>query len=238
MMTVIEIKGNIVSDRYGMMYDYFGFGDLLVWPSKVKNVLNSAEDGEIILNIASNGGDVFAASEIYTKLKNSDKNIVVNIEGLAASAASVIAMAGDTVNISPTAQMMIHKAISDSQGNSNDLEHEAQVLQGIDESIAAAYELKTGMPQTDLLYLMSNETWLTAQEAVDKGFADNILFVDTHQSSFSNSVGKLPSLEKLNEFMNFMNFRTRNKILEAPETIKENKPADLRKRKLAILLEK
>lgn len=237
-MTVIEIKGNIVSDRYGMMYDYFGFGDLLVWPTKVKNVLSSAEDGEIILNIASNGGDVFAASEIYTKLKNSDKNIVVNIEGLAASAASVIAMAGDTVNISPTAQMMIHKAISDSQGNSNDLEHEAQVLQGIDESIAAAYELKTGMAQTDLLHLMSNETWLTAQEAVDKGFADNILFVDTHQPAFSNSVGKLPSLEKLNEFMNFMNFRTRNKIPEAPETIKENKSADLRKRKLAILLEK
>ena len=202
MMTVIEIKGNIVSDRYGMMYDYFGFGDLLVWPSKVKNILSSAEDGEIILNIASNGGDVFAASEIYTKLKNSNKNIVVNIEGLAASAASVIAMAGDTVNISPTAQMMIHKAISDSQGNSNDLEHEAQVLQGIDESIAAAYELKTGMKQSELLHLMSNETWMSAQEAVDKGFADNILFVDASQSVFSNSVGKLPSLEKLNEFMN------------------------------------
>ena len=158
-MTVIEIKGTIVGDEYGMMYDYFGLGDLLTWPSKVKNILNSSEDEEVILNISSNGGDVFSASEIYTKLKNSNKNVVVNIEGIAASAASVIAMAGDTVNISPTAQLMIHKASSGGQGNADDFEHEAKVLNGVDQSITAAYELKTGMKQSDLLQLMSNETW-------------------------------------------------------------------------------
>ncbi|MDP1007555.1 ATP-dependent Clp protease proteolytic subunit, partial [Klebsiella pneumoniae] len=84
----------------------------------------------------------------------------------------------DIVNISPTAQLMIHKAMSGSQGNADDFEQEAKVLNGVDQSIAAAYELKTGMKQSDLLQLMSNETWMTAQDAVDKGFADNIMFVD------------------------------------------------------------
>ena len=236
-MTVIEIKGTIVGDEYGIMYDYFGLGDLLTWPSKVKNILNSAEDEEVILNISSNGGDVFSASEIYTKLKNSNKNVVVNIEGIAASAASVIAMAGDTVNISPTAQLMIHKASSGGQGNADDFEHEAKVLNGVDQSITAAYELKTGMKQSDLLQLMSNETWMTAQEAVDKGFADNIMFVDANKPVFSNSIGNIPTADKLNEFMNFMNFKNRNNPPKE-EPIIENKQADLRSRKLAILLEK
>lgn len=235
-MVVIEIKGDVVSDNYGMMYDYFGFGDLLTWPSKVKNILSETDDDEVILNIASNGGDVFSASEIYTKLKNSGKNVIANVEGLAASAASVIAMAGDVVNISPTAQIMIHKAWTQSAGNSDDFKKEAQVLDKVDQSIINAYELKTGMAQTDLLQLMSNETWLTAQDAVDKGFADSIMFVDKNKPVFSNSIGHLPSPDKLNEFMNFMNFKARSTPPKEPT--KENQQADLRQRKLAILLEK
>lgn len=233
-MTVIDIKGDVVDNSYGMMYDWFGID--YASPSKVNAALANADDEEITINIASNGGDVFAASEIYSSIKSSGKNIVVNIQGLAASAASVIAMAGDVVNISPTAQIMIHKAMSNPQGNSDDLEHEANVLSGIDQSIASAYEIKTGIAQTDLLQMMSNETWMTAQDAVDKGFADNIMFVDSNKPVFANSMGNIPSSEKLNEFMNFMNFKTRNNIPK--ETKKENKQADLRSRKLAILLEK
>lgn len=234
-MTVIDIKGDVVDNSYGMMYDWFGLD--YTSPSKVNAALADADDEDITLNIASNGGDVFAASEIYSVLKSAGKNVVVNIQGLAASAASVIAMSGDTINISPTAQIMIHKAMSSPQGNSDDLEHEAQVLSGIDQSIASAYEIKTGMSQTDLLQLMSNETWMTAQDAVDKGFADNIMFVDANKPVFSNSIGNIPSADKLNEFMNFMNFKNRN-TASKEVTIKENKQADLRSRKLAILLEK
>ena len=199
--------------------------------------LVNADDEEIVLNIASNGGDVFAASEIYTAIKMNGKPVTVNIQGLVASAASVIAMAGDTVNISPTAQLMIHKAMSGTQGNADDFEQEAKVLNGVDQSIAAAYELKTGMKQSDLLQLMSNETWMTAQDAVDKGFADNIMFVDANKPVFSNSIGNIPTADKLNEFMNFMNFKNRNNPPKE-EPIIENKQADLRSRKLAILLEK
>ena len=231
-MTVIDIKSDIVSNDYKMMYDFFGLD--CYTPKDLSQSLSSADDGDITVTIASNGGDVFAASEIYSVLKGASQNVTVNIQGLAASAASVIAMAGDTVNISPTAQIMIHKAMSNPQGNADDLEHEAQVLNGIDQSIANAYELKTGMSQTDIIQLMSNETWMTAQDAVDKGFADNIMFVDANKPVFSNSIGTIPSADKLNDFMNFMNFKNRN------NTPKEetNKQADLRSRKLAILLEK
>lgn len=231
-MTVIDIKSDIVSNDYKMMYDFFGLD--CYTPKDLSQSLSSADDEDITVNIASNGGDVFAASEIYSVLKGVSQNVTVNIQGLAASAASVIAMAGDTVNISPTAQIMIHKAMSGVQGNADDLDHEAQVLNGIDQSIANAYELKTGMSQTDIIQLMSNETWMTAQDAVDKGFADNIMFVDANKPAFSNSIGTIPSADKLNDFMNFMNFKNRN------NTPKEetNKQADLRSRKLAILLEK
>ena len=229
-MTVIDIKGDIVDNNYGMMYDWFGYD--YTSPSKVATALANSDDGEIVLNIASNGGDVFAAAEIYSALKMSSKPVTVNIQGLAASAASVIAMAGDIVNISPVGQIMIHKAISTPQGNADDMQHEVAVLNGIDESIANAYQLKTGMSQTDLLQLMSNETWMNAQTAVDKGFADNILFVEPNKVAVTNSLSHIPSADKLNEFMNFMNYKNRKNIPEEP------KQANLRDRKLAILLEK
>ncbi|MER5427382.1 ATP-dependent Clp protease proteolytic subunit, partial [Streptosporangium roseum] len=95
MMTVIDIEGDVVDNSYGMMYDWFGLD--YTSPSKVKTALANADDEDITVNIASNGGDVFAASHIYTALKSASQNVTVNILGLAASAASVIAMAGDIV---------------------------------------------------------------------------------------------------------------------------------------------
>ncbi|ARW13423.1 Endopeptidase Clp [Lactiplantibacillus plantarum subsp. plantarum] len=167
----VMIKGDIVDDQTAGFYQFFGMP--AVSPSGVADILNDddddGDDEALEVDIASNGGDVFAASEIYTMLKNYAGNVTVNIQGLAASAASVIAMAGDHVNISPTAQIMIHKAWSQPAGNADDLEHEASILNGIDQSIASAYQAKTGMDQADLLQLMANETWLTASDAVDKG---------------------------------------------------------------------
>lgn len=190
------------------------------------------EDNEIVLDIASNGGDVFAASEIYTMLRDSQKNIVVNIQGLAASAASVIAMSGNTVRMSPTSQLMIHKASVSTVGNSDDLEHESEVLNGIDESIAMAYELKTGMKQTDILQLMSNETWMNAKVAVDKGFADEIMFNESDDEPiFENAIHALPSKAAINKFKNLIAKEKLNKQSSQPIN-------SVRERKLAILLDK
>lgn len=226
-MTKIDIKGDIVDNDTGEFFDYFGMSS--VYPKKVQQAIENDEDEEIILDVASNGGDVFSASEIYTMLKSSGKNIVVNIQGLAASAASVISMAGNTVNISPTAQLMIHKASVVGAGNADDFEHEAKVLNGIDESIASAYELKTGMKQEDLLQMMANETWLNAKEAVDKGFADNIMFSnDEEEIVVTNSISHLPSKQAINKFKNLI----------AKEKIKnEKQTVSLREQKLAILRE-
>lgn len=212
----------------GEFFDYFGMSS--VYPKKVQQAIENDEDNEIILDVASNGGDVFSASEIYTMLKSSGKNIVVNIQGLAASAASVISMAGNTVNISPTAQLMIHKASVIGAGNADDFEHEAKVLNGIDESIASAYELKTGMKQEDLLQMMANETWLNAKEAVDKGFADNIMFSNDEEEEIvvTNSISHLPSKQAINKFKNLI---AKEKIRNEKQTV------SLREQKLAILRE-
>lgn len=226
-MTKIDIKGDIVDNDTGEFFDYFGMSS--VYPKKVQQAIENDEDEEIILDVASNGGDVFSASEIYTMLKSSGKNIVVNIQGLAASAASVISMAGNTVNISPTAQLMIHKASVIGAGNADDFEHEAKVLNGIDESIASAYELKTGMKQEDLLQMMANETWLNAKEAVDKGFADNIMFSnDEEEIVVTNSISHLPSKQAINKFKNLI---AKEKIRNGKQTV------SLREQKLAILRE-
>lgn len=228
-MTKIDIKGDIVDNDTGEFFDYFGMSS--VYPKKVQQAIEDDEDEEIVLDVASNGGDVFSASEIYTMLKSSGKNIVVNIQGLAASAASVISMAGNTVNISPTAQLMIHKASVIGAGNADDFEHEAKVLNGIDESIASAYELKTGMKQEDLLQMMASETWLNAKEAVDKGFADNIMFSNDEDEEIviTNSINHIPSKQAINKFKNLI----------AKEQLKNEKDSQpkisLRDQKLAIL---
>lgn len=222
-MGKIDIKGDIVSDDVGSFYEWFGMSS--TYPKLVQQAIDNDQDEEITLNIASNGGDVFAASEIYTMLKASGKRIVVNVQGLAASAASVISMAGDTVRISPTAHIMIHKASTGIVGNSDDLEHQSAVLNSIDESIALAYEMKTGLNQPELLDLMAKETWLNAKTAVDKGFADEIMFFDNdeEETMVTNAVHQLPSRSAIAKFKN---------MIAKPKTNK------LREQKLAILLEK
>lgn len=236
MTKTIDIKGTIVDDETAAFYSFFGIPSAS--PSAVAQILNDGDDDDDVeVNIASNGGDVFSASEIYTMLRQSKANVTVNIQGLAASAASVIAMAGNKVNISPTAQLMIHQASSYGGGNKDDLAHEINVLDGIDKSIANAYESKTGMPQGDLLNMMAQETWIGAQEAVDKGFADEIMFVDEKQAAFSNATANIVPKSAVNKLLNLLNKSEKTAKLE--NTTNESQPTDaLKQSKLAILLGK
>lgn len=242
-MTVIDIKGPVVDDQTALMYNWLDL--TCVNPSDVCKKVQDGSTDDIVLNIASNGGDVFAASEIYTMLRDSDRNVVVNIQGLAASAASVIAMAGDQVNISPTGQIMIHQASTMADGNKDDMAKTINALQGIDESIASAYEQRTGIDQGQLLNMMSNETWLGAKEAVDKGFADKVMFQDTPQL-VNATAGIIPKsvVEK------FLNLKAKAELEEREEkpasdktekskieeVTNESRLTDLRNQKAAILL--
>lgn len=236
MTKTIDIKGTVVDDETAAFYSFFGIPSAS--PSAVAQILNDVDDDDDVeVNVASNGGDVFSASEIYTMLRQSKANVTVNIQGLAASAASVIAMAGNKVNISPTAQLMIHQASSYGGGNKDDLAREINVLDGIDKSIASAYESKTGMPQGDLLNMMAQETWIGAQEAVDKGFADEIMFVDEKQAAFSNATANIVPKSAVNKLLNLLNKSEKTAKLE--NKAKNSQPtSDLKQSKLAILLGK
>lgn len=184
-MTVIEVKADIVDNDTGKFYDWIGWD--AVYPGKVSTLLDGA--GEVEVNINSNGGDVFAASEIYTLLSQHSGRVTVNIQGLAASAASVIAMAGDVVHISPTAQIMIHKAWTIADGNADDMAHTSEFLEGIDDSIMNAYVAKTGLDKSELSNMMAKETWLTASQAVDYGFADDVMDFGRSKEPVLNSIG-------------------------------------------------
>lgn len=237
-MMKIKVKGAVVSNDDAEIYDWLGYD--CVSPSKVEDALDDADD-DVEVDIASGGGSVFAASEIYTMLKNYAGKVTVNIQGLAASAASVIAMAGDVVNMSPTSQMMIHKASTISQGNADDLAHDSKMMDVADQSIVNAYEAKTGMDRNDILQLMSNETWMTAQDAVDKGFADNVS-VGSQQPQLVNAVGvPILSNDAINKIKSTLakvrSAKPENKV-ETPVEDKKKPTPSLKDQKLAILLGK
>lgn len=146
-----------------------------ITPKMFRDELN-AGSGNITVWINSPGGNVFAAAEIYTMLKDYKGAVTVKIDAIAASAASVIAMAGTKVQMSPVAMLMIHDPSTVAFGNAKDMEHAIAVLNEVKESIINAYAAKTGLTHARIANLMSNETWMNAKKAVDLGFADEILF--------------------------------------------------------------
>lgn len=232
-MGTVNIKGDIVDNSTAQFYEYFGMD--AVSPSGVSQQLADGDD-EIEVNIASNGGDLFAASEIYTMLKNDPRKVTVNIQGLAASSASIIAMAGDEINIAPTAQMMIHQVWSNTQGNADDMRSSAESLDSADQAVVNAYEAKTGIDRASILSMMQQETWMDAQEAVDKGFADKIMFVDEKQPQLVNTTHSIPNRKAINKFLTMMAKSSVDKPMPA-ETKAESKPT-LREQKLAFLFGK
>lgn len=149
-----------------------------VTPQLFKNDLY-AESGDVTVWLNSPGGDCVAAAQIYNMLKEYPGNITIKIDGIAASAASLIAMAGDNVLMSPVSMMMIHNPMTAAIGNADEMQKAAAMLDEVKDSIINAYELKTGLTRAKLSHLMDDETWMNAVTAVDLGFADGILYRDS-----------------------------------------------------------
>ncbi len=145
-----------------------------VTPKAFKADLTAGE-GDIVIWLNSPGGDCIAASQIYTMLMDYRGNITVKIDGIAASAASVIAMAGTEVLMAPTALMMVHNPLTVAIGDSEEMQKAIAMLAEVKESIINAYEIKTGLSRAKLSQLMDAETWLNANKAIELGFADGIL---------------------------------------------------------------
>lgn len=163
---VLHLNGTIASESWV---------DDDVTPQIFKNELMSGS-GPLTLWINSPGGDVFAAAQIYNMLMDYKDDVTVNIDGIAASAASVIAMAGTTVNMSPVAMMMIHNPMTVAIGDSKEMEKAIAMLSEVKESILNAYEIKTSLSRVQLSHLMDAESWFNAKKALELGFADSILY--------------------------------------------------------------
>ena len=145
-----------------------------VTPQAFKADLTAGE-GDIVIWINSPGGDCIAASQIYAMLMDYKGKVTVKIDGIAASAASVIAMAGTEVLMAPTALMMVHNPLTIAIGDSEEMQKAIAMLDEVKESIINAYEIKTGQSRAKLSHMMDAETWLNANKAVELGFADGIL---------------------------------------------------------------
>ena len=145
-----------------------------VTPQLFKDELMSGS-GDITVWINSPGGDCVAAAQIYNMLMDYKGNVTVKIDGIAASAASVIAMAGTKVMMSPVSMLMIHNPMTAAFGDSGEMQKAIEMLSSVKDSIINAYEIKTGLTRAKLSHLMDAETWMDANKAVELGFADEIM---------------------------------------------------------------
>ena len=174
-MKVIDVRGYIVPDEDARFYRFFGYS--VVCPRDVLAELKKAGKEPVTVRVNSYGGDVWSASEIYTALMQHEPGVEVEITGLAASAATVIMMAGRKVRASPTAEIMIHNPMAAARGDYRAMEHAAQSLRNTRETIVNAYVIRSGNTREQLRSIMDAETWMTAQSARASGFIDEIMFV-------------------------------------------------------------
>ena len=170
-----------------------------ITPQLFKNELMSGS-GNITVWINSPGGDCVAAAQIYNMLMDYKGNVTVKIDGIAASAASVIAMAGTKVLVSPVSMLMIHNPMTAAFGNSDEMQRAIEMLGSVKDSIINAYEIKTGLSRAKLSHLMDAETWMDANKAVELGFADEIM----HRNSESEEV-PTPAVSMLYSKANVVN---------------------------------
>lgn len=214
-MKKINVKGAIIPNDDKWIYDLFDVESTC--PKDVISEIDSLTGEPIQVTINSGGGEVYAASEIYTELKDYEGEVTIRIVGIAASAASVIAMAGHT-KMSPTAEIMIHNATMGALGDYNTMDKASQVLQNCNKAVSAAYRHKTGLSEKELLELMNEETWMTAEKAKELGFIDEIMFDDTKAQMVASAEGMLP-YQVVNKI--------RNDKLKQPETVSMNQIKEL-----------
>lgn len=174
-----------------------------VTPALFKDELNSGE-GDITVWINSPGGDCIAAAQIYNMLMDYKGNVTVKIDGIAASAASVIAMAGNKVIVSPVSMIMIHNPATIAAGDTSEMQKAIAMLDEVKESIINAYEIKTGLSRAKLSHLMDAETWMDANSAIEMGFADEIMQRNTEDDE----------LEVPNVSMTFSRASVTNSLME------------------------
>ena len=190
---MLELYGTIAAESW--------FDDD-VTPQMFRDELFS-DEGDVVIFLNSPGGDCIAASQIYTMLTEYKGRVTIKIDGLAASAASVIAMAGDTVLMAPTSMMFIHNPMTAAFGNKEEMEKAIGMLEEVKESIINAYERKTGLSRQKLSHLMDSDTWMNAKRAIELGFADGMLgdsaVTDEAPYEFSGKTAEMSLINKITD---------------------------------------
>lgn len=202
-MPRLNINGVIVPNDYKWYYDFFGMD--CTCPRDVNEVINDANGQPIEVYINSPGGVIESGSEIYTALRSYQGDVKIYITGEACSAASIIAMARYN-EMSPTALMMVHCVSTGASGNHNTFEKAATMLRTADEALSSAYISKSGMTKEEALEMMENETWITAQQAKEKGLIDAVMFEEKEANlPFVACTFALPSADRMKEIKNMIN---------------------------------
>lgn len=200
----INIRGVMIPNDYKWYYDYFEEDSTC--PADVQKVLDEFKDGdEIEVYINSPGGVIDVGSEIYTLLRSNQEHVNIYITGEACSAASIAAMAAHC-EMSPTALMMVHCVSSGVRGNHSDMEHMAEILRTADKALCTAYTAKTGMSEAEALEMMEHETWLTAEQAKEKGLIDGIMFEKEQEEVplVAGPLFALPGKEQMEKVKNML----------------------------------
>lgn len=190
----IDVRGDIIGNDDKWIYDWMEWDSTC--PDDVKSALQTMPAGEkLIVNINSGGGSVMAGQEIYSLL-HGRQDVEIHIQSLAGSAASVIAMA-NTCKMSPVATIMIHNvSMSGASGDYHDMQKNAEILKTMNSALAEAYVAKTGKTKDEILKMMDKETWITASQALDMGFIDE---VEELQTQITNSIYGIRLTEEIRQ---------------------------------------
>lgn len=194
-MATVEIKGDIIPNDYKWIYDWLEWESTC--PNDIKTAIASLKPGEqLMVLINSGGGSVTAGQEMYSLLREVDS--VAKIQGIAASAAGVVAMGCQKVYMSPVAAIMIHNvSVSGISGDYHEMDKASRMLKTLDECMSQAFAEKSGMSVESVLKIMDKETWLTARMAMEHQFIDGIL--ETEQPSFTNAMFGLRLTEEIRQ---------------------------------------
>ena len=190
----IDVRGDIIGNDDKWIYDWMEWDSTC--PDDVKSALQTMPAGEkLIVNINSGGGSVMAGQEIYSLL-HGRQDVEIHIQSLAGSAASVIAMA-NTCKMSPVATIMIHNvSMSRASGDYHDMQKNAEILKTMNSALAEAYVAKTGKTKDEILKMMDKETWITASQALEMGFIDE---VEELQTQITNSIYGIRLTEEIRQ---------------------------------------
>lgn len=225
MKHTVNIRGVMVPNDYKWFYDYWG--EDCTCPRDVQAVMDVFQPGdEIEVFINSPGGVIDVGSEIYTLLRSRKDDVKIYITGEACSAASIAAMAA-YCEMSPTALMMVHCVSTRASGNHSTFEHASEMLRTADKALCQAYVTKSGMTEAEALEMMEKETWLTAEQAKERGLIDAVMFEEKEEELFvAGPLFALPSKEKMEQT---------KRMLEEAEKPKAGNSAILMQMQLELL---